>query len=87
MPGPPLIKAAHIELAFLSSQGEPLSLEQARTLSRISVQQPPPSSISLSARALTTWWRLADRTPVHLNLLASGRTLTRFTSTGQAHYF
>tara|TARA_R110001583_G_scaffold45917_2_gene144299 strand:- start:1653 stop:2417 length:765 start_codon:yes stop_codon:yes gene_type:complete len=81
-----LIKAAHIELAFLSAQGEPLSLEQARTLARISVQQDTPFQYFLERRGFDNLVAVADPAPVHLNLLASGRTQAWFTSTDQAHY-
>lgn len=81
-----LIKVAPIEMAFVTLEGEPLSLPQARALDRISVQQDTPFEHFLKREGFKNLVSLPDPAPLHIRLLQAKRTQAWFTAKDLARY-
>ncbi len=80
------INVAPIEMLFVTLDGKPLSLAQAKGLSRISVQQDTPFEQFLELNGFENLLALTDPGPQHIRLMEIGRTEAWFTAKDLAIY-
>jgi len=81
-----LIDVAPIEYVFVTLNGEILTLEEAKKLRRITVQQSTPFQQFLEREGFTNLIITPNGAETHLRLLKSGRVQAWFTSKALAQY-
>jgi polar amino acid transport system substrate-binding protein len=80
------IKVASIELVFITLAGQPLSMEEARLLPRITVQQDTPFEQYLKERGFENLESVTEPARAQLHLLRTHRVQAWFTAKDLAYY-